>query len=498
MAPDVSLSCMADMIKFNRNNLQIVISSCVANIQKLGVSNIIKMFESVGSYEGIYYFLGSILNNTNDHEIYYKYIEAAAKVGQLEALQNVIKNKSDCYDPIKVKDLLIELKLQDPKPIIFLCDAHNQIEDLTKYLYKNNFQKFIEVYLFRVSKNPQAPAIVLGALIDLECEETYIKQLLKTIRSQCPVDQVVDEFEKRNKLRVLESWLEERVQENIQIPAVHNALAKIKIDTNQFPQEFLQSNQFYDPKVVGKFCEDRDPHLAVIAYKRTPGLCDQELISCTNKNGLYRIQAQYLVNRQSKDLWKLVLSVDNPCRKQIIDQVVSSALPESKNPEEVITAVQAFMEAELTFELMSLLEKIVLHNNEFAQYKKLQNLLIITAIKCDKARVMDYINRLDNYDGPQIAKIAMGEQYKLYEEAFVIYKKKSMNLDAAEVLLDYIQDLQRASDFAEKVNQADVWSKLGNASLDKFQSTDAINAFLKAKDSTQFLRVINVIENESD
>lgn len=153
------------------------------------------------------------------------------------------------------------------------------------------------------------------------------------------------------------------------------------------------------------------------------------------------------------------------------------------------------MEAELTFELMSLLEKIVLHNSEFAQYKKLQNLLIITAIKCDKARVMDYINRLDNYDGPQIAKIAMGEQYKLYEEAFVIYRKKSMNLDAIEVLLDYIQDLQRASDFAEKVNQADVWSKLGNAYLDKFLTTEAIDCFLRAKDSTQFLRVINIIDN---
>jgi clathrin heavy chain len=49
-----------------------------------------------------------------------------------------------------------------------------------------------------------------------------------------------------------------------------------------------------------------------------------------------------------------------------------------------------------------------LHNSEFAQFKKLQNLLIITAIKSDKGRVMDYINRLDNYDGPQIAKIAIG------------------------------------------------------------------------------------------
>lgn len=65
----------------------------------------------------------------------------------------------------------------------------------------------------------------------------------------------------------------------------------------------------------------------------------------------------------SPELWKKVLSSENEHRKDIIDQVVSTALPESKQPEEVIIAVQAFMEAELTVELMALLEKIVLHNN---------------------------------------------------------------------------------------------------------------------------------------
>jgi clathrin heavy chain len=87
--------------------------------------------------------------------------------------------------------------------------------------------------------------------------------------------------------------------------------------------------------------------------------------------------------------------------------VITTELPESKNPEEVIIAVQSFMEAELTTELMTLLEKIVLHNSDFAKYRKLQNLLIITAIKSDKNRVMDYINRLDNYDAIDIAKIAL-------------------------------------------------------------------------------------------
>ena len=52
----------------------------------------------------------------------------------------------------------------------------------------------------------------------------------------------------------MESWIEDRVSENIQIPAVHNAMAKIKVDTHQDPQKFLATNQFYDAKVIGKFC----------------------------------------------------------------------------------------------------------------------------------------------------------------------------------------------------------------------------------------------------
>ncbi len=247
------------------------------------------------------------------------------------------------------------------------------------------------------------------------------------------MEELINEFEKRSKLSILESWIEDRVSENIQIPAVHNAMAKIKVDTHQDPQKFLLNNQFYDPKVIGKFCEDRDPHLAVLAYKRNPGQCDQELIDCTNRNSLYRIQAQYLVQRQSKELWKLVLSNENEHRKEIIDQVISTELPESRNPEEVITAVQSFMEAGLTTELMTLLEKIVLHNSDFAKYKKLQNLLIITAIRSDRNRVMDYINRLDNYDGMDIAKIAL--EQGLYEEVLVIYRKNGEHSMALDILI---------------------------------------------------------------
>ena len=62
-------------------------------------------------------------------------------------------------------------------------------------------------------------------------------------------------------------------------------------------------------------------------------------------------------------------------------QVVSTALPESKNPEQVSVAVKAFMTAGLQAELIELLEKIVLQNSSFSNNHNLQNLLIITAIK---------------------------------------------------------------------------------------------------------------------
>lgn len=180
----------------------------------------------------------------------------------------------------------------------------------------------------------------------------------------------------------------------------------------------------------------------------------------------------------------------------MIEQVVTAALPESKNVEEVSTTVQAFMQADLPNELIALLEKIVLHNSEFGQYKKLQNLLIITAIKADKTRVMDYINRLDNYDGPEIAKIALGEKYNLYEEAFVIYKKNNYHVEAIEVLLNNIEDVQRAAEYADKVNMPEVWSKLGHAYLNQYQVADAIESYIKAKDHSTYATVISAAEQE--
>lgn len=44
---------------------------------------------------------------------------------------------------------------------------------------------------------------------------------------------------------------------------------------------------------------------------------------------------------------------------------------------------------------------------------------------------MEYINRLDNYDAPDIANIAINNE--LYEEAFAIFKKFDVNTSAIQV-----------------------------------------------------------------
>ena len=58
------------------------------------------------------------------------------------------------------------------------------------------------------------------------------------------------------------------------------------------------------------------------------------------------------------DLWEKVLNPENEYRRQLIDQVVSTALPESKSPEQVSAAVKAFTTADLPHELIELLEKL--------------------------------------------------------------------------------------------------------------------------------------------
>mmetsp|Transcript_21715 Transcript_21715/g.40605 ORF Transcript_21715/g.40605 Transcript_21715/m.40605 type:complete len:1699 (-) Transcript_21715:62-5158(-) len=489
------IGCLNVLLTHNiKANLQIVVQTATKYAEQLGEKELIGLFESYKSYEGLYYFCGSIINVSQDADVHFKYIEAAAKMNQLDTVIRVCR-ESTMYDAQKVKEFLLMEKLSDPRPLIHVCDRNGFVDELTSYLYTNNLLKHIEVYVSKVS--PQRTPEVVGKLLDMDCDEEFIKTLLDLVRNQVPVDALVAQVEERNRLRMLQPFLEQRIAEGNTESATHNAIGKIYITINHEPQEFLNNNIFYDSKVVGKFCEKLDPSLAFLAYKRAKGECDDELIEVTNANELFKDQARYCVEQKNMELWARVLDNENPHRRRVIDETVQTALPESHDPDEVSSTVKAFMTAELPNELIELLEKIVLHGDEFSNNKNLQNLLILTAIKADSTRVMDYIHRLDNFDGPDIAKIASSNMYELFEEAFEIYKKVNLNVDAIDVLLTHLEDLNRAVEFAQRCDESKVWSHLAKSQLDANLIKDAIDSYIKSNDPTEHYKdVIDAAERE--
>lgn len=355
-------------------------------------------------------------------------------------------------------------------PLIIVCDRFDFVHDLVLYLYQNDLFKYIEIYVQKV--NPSRTPQVIGALLDVDCPENVIKELLASARGTVAVDTLVAEVEQRNRLKLLLPWLENKVREGSGDVNVFNAIAKIYIDSNNNPEQFLKTNTVYDSRVVGQYCEKRDPYLAFIAYER--GGCDAELIRITNENSMFKQQARYLVKKRNLDLWAEVLDKSSPYRRQLIDQVVATALPETLDPEDVSVTVKAFMAADAN-ELIELLDKLVLEGSSFADNRNLQNLLILTAIKADKGRVMDYLTRLNNYDAPDIANIAIGAG--LYEEAYAIYKKYNQHANAAKVLIENIKDVDRAFEYAELVDNPEVWSRLGKAQLEQSRVKDAISEY---------------------
>lgn len=214
--------------------------------------------------------------------------------------------------------------------------------------------------------NPSRLPQVVGGLLDVDCNEEIIKNLILSVRGQFSVAELSEEVEKRNRLKLLLPWLEAQVAAGSQDPEAHNALAKIYIDSNMNPERFLRfavffldesktsgrcrgwiwfsqeaafvsyqansqnhetvdrENPYYDSRIVGKYCEKRDPQMAFTAYER--GMCDDELIEVCNANSLFKSEARYLVRRRDLDLWAKVLAEDSEFRRQVCETFVTGRM----------------------------------------------------------------------------------------------------------------------------------------------------------------------------
>ncbi|KAI1110847.1 clathrin heavy chain-like protein [Nemania sp. NC0429] len=487
LSVEQSLDCLDAMMKNNiRQNLQSVVQVATKYSDLLGATNLIDLFEKYRTFEGLFYYLGSIVNLSQDPDVHFKYIEAATKMGQFNEVERICRD-SNYYNPEKVKNFLKEAKLTEMLPLIIVCDKHNFVHDLVLYLYQNQRFQAIEVYVQRV--NPGRTPEVVGGLLDVDCDETVIKELLKSVTAaSIPIDALVREVESRNRLKLLLPFLEATLAAGNQQQAIFNALAKIYIDSNNNPEKFLKENDQYDTLSVGKYCEKRDPNLAFIAYQK--GQNDLELVNITNENSMYRAQARYLLDRADRELWTFVLSENNIHRRSVVDQVIATAVPESNDPAKVSEAVASFMASDMPIELIELLEKIILEPSPFTDNPSLQNLLMLTAAKADKGRVMDYIHRLDAFNPDECAQLCVN--IGLFEEALEIYKKVGNHTAAVEVLVDHIVSIDRANSYAEDVDSPEVWTKVAKAQLDGLRVADAIESYIKAGDPRNYAEVIEV------
>jgi clathrin heavy chain len=71
-----SIECLKAMLTHNiRQNLQISVQVATKYHEQLTTTALIDIFESFKSYEGLFYFLGSIVNFSQDPEVHFKYIQ---------------------------------------------------------------------------------------------------------------------------------------------------------------------------------------------------------------------------------------------------------------------------------------------------------------------------------------------------------------------------------------------------------------------------------------
>src|SRR3989338_4529886 len=113
---------------------------------------------------------------------------AATRIGQFKDVERIVR-ESSYYDPETIKQFFMDSKLADQLPLIVVCDRFDFIEDLTRFLYKNNMSKYIEAYVQKI--NPLNTPAVVGALLDVDCNEEYIKSLVVSVRNMAPIKELV-------------------------------------------------------------------------------------------------------------------------------------------------------------------------------------------------------------------------------------------------------------------------------------------------------------------
>eukprot|EP00767_Chilomastix_cuspidata_P001586 gnl/Chilomastix_cuspidata/171.p1 GENE.gnl/Chilomastix_cuspidata/171~~gnl/Chilomastix_cuspidata/171.p1 ORF type:complete len:1855 (+),score=838.99 gnl/Chilomastix_cuspidata/171:43-5565(+) len=563
LTPEDAMIIYREMLANNRSQKTItLVGNSVIQAQKEHISpnEVMELMLSFGKNrsdnkidEAMYYYLGAIVHESDDPEVHYQYVVSATRMHNSEEVVRMCRESRYLEEVSeKLRDFLMdapELK-SDPRQDALgqVCSRYGFVEDAVKYYFKTS--KFDAIEHFVVHINPSVTGTVVGMLLDMDCDKSFIAKICMAVRSLCDVNELSAKLEERNRLRLLKPMVKARIQEGVTDIDTHTAFGKVivecemKGDTeglDMSARDFIQTNPYFNHNELGHFCEKREPTLSFMCYA-TDSTANSyaDIIRVSNENALHKNLARFLVNKDDPEVWGIALGEEtNPeegDRKSLIDQVISTAIPEAcargeENP--VTTAIRAFKTAELNSRLIELLEKIVLDHtasefsNVFAQNQSLQTLLVVTAINTDSQRVNSYIKRLEHFDADFVASAAIKKE--LYEEAFEIYNRFQMYVKALDVLLAFL-GFARADEYARRITGGEdeeaslvdpamgkqIWSSLGRAQLEKaeasingmlsdadvegldeedpsnFYAKSAITSFINAEDPTENVRLVEV------
>eukprot|EP00477_Mikrocytos_mackini_P000219 GAHX01000232.1.p1 GENE.GAHX01000232.1~~GAHX01000232.1.p1 ORF type:complete len:1782 (-),score=358.81 GAHX01000232.1:21-5333(-) len=414
------------------------------NQDKLDWFKIVSTVEENGDYKCAFAIMSTIVTipgvalDTNKVMVYLK---ACVSSGEHKEAERLIKEeKEEHLDKEQILSYLMNADLADPRPFIFFCDRFHFYTELTTFLVNNDKTKFLVVYVTKF--NPSAAPVIVETMILNAYSDQQIKDLISQLDlKQSNVSKLIEIMLEKNKVELIKEYLEKEDQNNREICT---ALAKIYIYSNPtFAASYLKSNHGnIDLESIADFALHLDSFTAFLAYS----LCDKDdkVIEMGQNKGWFKEVAEYLVRRSDERLWVKVLDEHNEYRGELVYNVVHVIIPTETNTDKVSLVVRAFIKANISKDLLELLEQIIIKNKNstLCRDKNLQNLLILTAIKSDKVKVEEYISTLNNYDYKSIGEMA--QKYELNEEAVTIFTKGNLLTNCFSVLLNRQHDYNRA------------------------------------------------------
>ncbi|GMN23677.1 hypothetical protein TIFTF001_000226 [Ficus carica] len=394
---------------------------------------------------------GLYLRALQDPVIHFKYIEAAAKTGQIKEVERVTR-ESNFYDPEKTKNFLMEAKLPDARPLINVCDRFGFVPDLTHYLYTNNMLRYIEGYVQKV--NPGNAHLVVGQLLDDECPEDFIKGLILSVRSLLPVEPLVEECEKRNHLRLLTQFLEHLVSEGSQDNLL--ILTAIKADPSRV-MDYINRLDNFDGPAVGEVAVEAQLYEEAFAIFKKFNLNVQAVNVLLDNIRTIERAVEFAFRVEEDAVWSQV------AKAQLREGLVSDAIESFIRADDVTQFLDVIRAAEDANAYHDLVRYLLMVRQKTKE-PKVDSELIYAYAKIDRLAEIEEFILMPNVANLQNVGDRLFDE-ALFEAAKIIYAFIS-NWAKLAITLVKLKQYQSAVEAARKANSAKTWKEVCFACVD--------------------------------